>query len=245
MRAQDDKVIMMERYLNVWISRKEREGVPLDKKQIQDMAMTFYRSICHRQKVTPGTFKASTGWLYRFMGRKSIKNLKLTGEIASADQVAADNFPAVLRGIIEEGGYSPHCIYNMDEAGLEYKKMPKSTFIAKSAKQARGRKADKSRFTVVFCSNLSGSHKMKLTVVHTAKHPRCYNHLTDMAQAPVHWYKSANGWMNSAITQDWFLEKFVPSARHKCRELGIPFDILLTIDNCPAHPTHLTDLHQM
>ena len=64
MRAQDDKVIMMERYLNVWISHKEREGVPLDKKQIQNMAMTFYRTICHRQKVTPGTFKASTGWLY-------------------------------------------------------------------------------------------------------------------------------------------------------------------------------------
>ncbi|KAK3855276.1 hypothetical protein Pcinc_038312 [Petrolisthes cinctipes] len=100
-----------------------------------------------------------------------IRNVNLTGEAAAADSVAADNFPQILKDAIEEGGYDPECIYNMDECGLQYKKMPTSTFISRTSKKARGRKADKSR------------------------------------------------------------------------KNRLPFKVLLTMDNCPAHPEHLSDLH--
>lgn len=96
------------------------------------MALAFYATICHKQNVSVGHFKASTGWRFRFFSRKNTWNVKLTGENASADQVAADNFPAFLQGIIEEGGYLPDQIYDMDEAHVQYKKMPKSTFLSKA-----------------------------------------------------------------------------------------------------------------
>ncbi|KAK4319931.1 hypothetical protein Pmani_009171 [Petrolisthes manimaculis] len=212
-RVNDRRVVKMEQYLASWISDKESQSIPLTKKGIMDMARDFYLTICHAQRAKPGKFKASTGWLYRFLSRKDIRNINLTGEIASADSVAATNFPAILKDIIEEGGYVPEVIYNMDECGLQYKKMPKSTFLSKSVKQAKGRKIDKSRFTVLFCCNLAGTHKHKPLVVHTAAHPRCYNHLSDMSHAPVHWLKTANGWMNSIATQDWLKHMFIPEAK--------------------------------
>ena len=91
--------------------------------------------------------------------------------------------------------------------------MPKSTFISVKCKQAKGRKADKSRVTVSFCLNSSGSHKMKPLVIHTAQHPRCYKHLKDMKKAPVYWRSSKKAWVNSKIIKDWLLNCFIPDAR--------------------------------
>ncbi|KAK3863247.1 hypothetical protein Pcinc_030961 [Petrolisthes cinctipes] len=123
----------MERYLNAWVSKKEREGFPVNKKQIMEMAKEFYLTICNKEKVEPSGFQASTGRLYCFINRKEIRNVNLTGEAASADSVAADNFPQILKDTIKEDGYNPECIYNMDECSLQYKKMPTSTLISRAS----------------------------------------------------------------------------------------------------------------
>ena len=36
---------------------------------------------------------------------------------------------------------------------------------------------------------------------------------------------------------------FVPEVKWKCHQASIPFKILLTMDNCPAHPKHLQGIH--
>ena len=237
------QLVKTERYLALWVDRREREGADLDKKAIIDKAKLFYRAVCKRDGVSPAGFKASSGWLYRFLGRKKIRRMKNTGESRSADEVAANNFPTVFRGLVEDGGYHPDAIYNMDEAGLQYKLMPKSTFVSQKSKQARGRKVDKSRVTVLFCVNQSGSHKMKPLVIHTAQHPRCYRHLKEMKNAPVYWRSSKKAWVNSKIIKDWLLNCFVPDARWKCRQDKREFKVMLLMDNCPAHPQYLLDAH--
>ena len=83
---------------------KESEGVDLDKKEIIDKAKVFYAAVCKRDGIIPGPFRASSGWLYRFLKRKNIRNVRNTGESRSANEVAATDFPDVFRGIIEEGG---------------------------------------------------------------------------------------------------------------------------------------------
>lgn len=241
-RKTSAEIVAMERYLSIWINRKESEGVPLDKKSIMEQAKIFYVMICKKNGVAPSAFKASSGWLYRFLRRKGIRNVRLTGEGHSADEVAAQQFPEYLKEVIQEEGYHPDAIYNCDEAGLFYKRMPKSTFVAKKVKQARGRKADKTRITVMFCVNASGSHKMKPLVIHTARHPRSFNHLSDMRDAPVYWRASPKGWMRGTVMTEWFQSCFIPDARRRCRQDGREFKVLLTMDNCPSHPSFLNGL---
>ena len=89
--------------------------------------------------------------------------------------------------------------------------MARSTFISKAQKQARGKKLDKSCFTIMFTLNLSGSNKMKPVICHTAKHPRCFNNMKSMSDHPnVYWYQSHKGWMTTTILRDWLLNHFVP-----------------------------------
>jgi len=63
-------------------------------------------------------FNANQGWFHWFKIRASFHNVKVSGEAASADGVAAWEFPATLEEIIDEGRFL------MDEIGLYWKRMP-------------------------------------------------------------------------------------------------------------------------
>lgn len=47
-------------------------------------------------------FQASLGWFQRFLKRKVLKNVHLTGERASADADAAAAFPTILQEEVNE-----------------------------------------------------------------------------------------------------------------------------------------------
>ena len=240
-RNSNPAVILMERYLATFCERKAKEGIELTNSYIRENAARFF-SVAKRKVRSTREFKASVGWAVSFLKRKGLRNVAFTGERTSADESAAEQFTTILKNVIEEGGYTNDQIYNLDETALYYKAMPKKTYIAKKQKQARGRKLDKSRMTVMFCVNVSGSHKMHPTVVHTAAHPRCYKNLRNMEDSGVHWYKSANGWMTASIFSDWLTKHCIPGARMKSRQLDQDFKMLLLMDNAPAHPTWVQDL---
>ncbi|XP_068204617.1 tigger transposable element-derived protein 1-like [Palaemon carinicauda] len=43
-------------------------------------------------------------------------------------------------------------------------------------------------------------------------------------------------WVTLAVFEDWFFHHFIPEVKLYCRENGIPFKILLVLDNAPGHP---------
>jgi hypothetical protein len=53
-----------------------------------------------------------------------LHNLKISGEAASAENYAASTYPAQLNQLIEEGGYCARQVFNADETGLFWKKIP-------------------------------------------------------------------------------------------------------------------------
>ncbi|GFX44932.1 tigger transposable element-derived protein 1 [Trichonephila clavipes] len=93
-------------------------------------------------------FSASKGWLTRFLKRNALHNIKITGESATADEGAAKIFQEELTKIIEDGDYSADQVFNADETGLYWKKMPNRTYIAKEEKTASGHKAKNESLTV-------------------------------------------------------------------------------------------------
>lgn len=114
----------MEGLLATWIEDKVQKHQPLSQSIIQEKALSIWTSLSDLPGSSKEGFKASRGWFDRFRKRTSLRNVKLQGESASADTEAASAYPEVLKKIIEEGGYTPKQVFNIDETGLYWKKMP-------------------------------------------------------------------------------------------------------------------------
>ena len=90
----------------------------------------------------------------------------------SADTVAAWQFPEMLLEIIDEGTYLPKHVFNMDETGLSWKRMPDQSYISKEEKLVPGYKAAKDMLTLLFGGNASGDMKLKPLLVYHSENPR-------------------------------------------------------------------------
>ena len=66
---------------------------------------------------------------------------------------------------IEKEGISGEQLYNCDETGLNYKMLPTKTLASKREAAAPGYKKSKERVTILACSNATGNHKLRLTLV--------------------------------------------------------------------------------
>ncbi|GFW93003.1 tigger transposable element-derived protein 1 [Trichonephila clavipes] len=106
-------------------------------------------------------FSAGKEWLTGFLKRNALHNIKITRESARTDEGAAKVFPEELAKIIEDGDYSADQVFNADETGLYWKKLPNRTYIAKDEKTASGHKASNDRVTLLLCSNASGDRMLK------------------------------------------------------------------------------------
>ena len=62
--------------------------------------------------------------------------------------VAAREFPEMFREIIDEGMYLPEQVFNVDETGLYWRRMPHQSYISKEENLMPGYKAAKDRLTL-------------------------------------------------------------------------------------------------
>ncbi|GFU87453.1 tigger transposable element-derived protein 1 [Trichonephila clavipes] len=157
-------------------------------------------------------------------------------EVASADEEAARKYPEKLAKIIKDGEYCAHQVFNADETGLFWKKMPTRTYIAKSEKTASGFKAAKDRVTLLLCSNASGDRMLKPLLVNRSLKPRALKGKDLNTTLPVHWMANKKAWVTTAIFTEWFNKCFVPEVENYMNEMGLEFKILLILDNAPGHP---------
>ncbi len=76
--------------------------------------------------------------------------MSLYGEAASADEAAARHYVEdVFPEKIGENAYVPEQVFNVDETGLFWKRMPSRTFLFKDELQKTGFKAYKDRVTLL------------------------------------------------------------------------------------------------
>ncbi|XP_064421719.1 jerky protein homolog-like [Latimeria chalumnae] len=159
-------------------------------------------------------FAASQGWLDRFKRRHGISQVKISGEIRSADSEAASTFPDELKAYLEEEGFTEEQVYNADESSLYFKMLPDTTLAAKNdEKKSEGFKQDKNR----------------------SRQPHCFHH-TNMKSLPIEYKNSKKAWMTGDVFKDWFFKSSVPSVRCHLRFKRLPEVAVLLLDNCPAHP---------
>ena len=237
-RQRKGLVHQMVKLLSIWFDDQIAKRSPMSLGLIQSKALEIFNTLKEREGET---FTASKGGFQRFRNRFSLTNRKTAGEAASADEEAAKSFIGELDHIIEDGEYRPEQIFNVDETALYWKKMPERTYIHKEAKAMPGFKAFKDRVTLLLGGNVAG-YKLKPLLIHRSLTPRALKNVNKHT-LPVHYRANTKAWMAQAMFEDWFINCFVPEVKWYCLEKGIPFKILLLLDNAPGHPPHISDLH--
>lgn len=226
-----------EKALVMWIEDQTQKKVPLSSAIIREKSTRLHDRFLQETPTSSSatSFNASKGWFENFKKRHSLHNLKLQGESASADINAAMSYPTDFSKLIKEKGYLPEQVFNADETGLFWKKMPNRTFLSKEEKTAPGYKAAKDRLTLLLCSNASGDCCIKPLLVYKSLNPRALKN-KNKEHLPVFWRSNKRAWVTIDVFMDWFHNCFIAEVKRYLASKNLAFKVLLVLDNAPGHP---------
>ncbi|XP_068240916.1 tigger transposable element-derived protein 1-like [Palaemon carinicauda] len=149
----------MERLLLIWIKEKQLAGDSVTETIVCGKASGIYNDMKGKQApekgetLTPAKiFKASRGWLNNFKRLTGIHSIVRHGEAASSESKAGSDYLKTFASVIAEQEYIPQQVFNCDETGLFWKKMPRRTFIIAEEKRLLGHMPMKDRLTLALSS---------------------------------------------------------------------------------------------
>ena len=132
----------MEQLLALWVDDLNQKRIPLTQRAVSANARSLFAEIQQKEGGN-WTFNVSKGWFARFKKCLQIHCIKISVEAASADIEATRVFATEFKKIIEDNDFPPDIVFNMNETGLYWKKLPSRTYILREEKLAPGFKASK------------------------------------------------------------------------------------------------------
>ncbi|CAM4823844.1 unnamed protein product [Rotaria magnacalcarata] len=204
-----------------WFAIQRSKNIPISGPLIQAQAREIRRQL---GGANPDEFKASNGWLEKFRTRHNIQYRTICGESAAVDIATVEEWRDRLSSIIDE--YDPNDVYNADETGLFRYSLPNRSLVTVK-ETCKGGKRSKERFTVLLCTNMTGTDKLQPLLIGKAAKPRCFKNLS-MKQLPVIWRWNRTSWMTASLFGEW-LASINNSMIKQNRK------ILLFIDHAPCH----------
>ena len=210
----------LEQVLFNWQKRIDERGGLTSGELLQAKAKEIWLQLPqYANKPVP---EFSTGWLDGFKKRFNI-TLRVRHEEAGSTPAEAEE---EMRGLQTLAGeYEEENIYNMDESGLFWRMMPSRGL---SAQSQPGLKKDKSRISVVFTTNATGTDRLPVWFIGKAQTPRALRNVS-VSTVGGQWRWNKKAWMNTTITIEW-LKLFY-------QQIGTTRQVLLTMDNFCAHYT--------
>lgn len=104
----------------------------------------------------------------------------------------------------------------------------------KEEKQAPGFKAGRDRLRLLFCANAFG-FVIRTALIYKASNPWPLER-KDKHQLLVFWLYNKKPWTIRTLVLDWFHRCFVPEVKKYLDNKGLPFRVILVLDNAPDHP---------
>lgn len=171
----------------------------------------------------------STGWVHRFKQRHSLSRRRVHGEASSTPPAAFVEMAAV-RGLCD--GYQEEDIYNFDETGLYWRASPSTGLTSRALPSAGlisrahpGVKQDKSRISILACTNATGSDRLPLWFIGKSQQPRALRS-TNLAALGAAYRGNKRAWNNNMVMAEW-LNTFYNHVSNR--------RVLLLMDNFSAH----------
>ena len=170
----------------------------------------------------------SDGWLEKFLKRNDLKRKKGPGERNSVNEDEAYQFVRELVKMTNMINYSPDCIFNIDETGLQWRTIHKSGYVKGDAKRI---KTDKDRITVMVGGNMSGTMKVPLLVVGKSENPRGFNQQKQLNLKSS--YKMFYSFNKSAWVTKQLFKEYIEYLNEYFKELEM--EIILLVDGPSIH----------
>ena len=111
---------------------------------------------------------------YELFEIRAVERAKFCFKIRVTFEIRATATCETFSELIEANGYIPQQVFNCDETGLFWKKMPNRTYITAEEKIMPGHKPMKDRLTLALCANASGDCKIKPLLVYHSENPRAF-----------------------------------------------------------------------
>ena len=163
--------------------------------------------------ILPECFNFSMDWLLRWKRKRGIGQKEMHGESGGACQAGIDLCRRHLPGILRE--FDLELIYNLDETGLFYRRLPTRALIRALKK---GQKLSKLRCTVNVIANATGND-IHLQVIGTAKRPRAFGRsMKPYETYHIDYYHNKTAWMRTDIFID-VIQKFSNRMAQKTKKM--------------------------
>lgn len=236
----------LDRRLYAWLVAKRTAAlaVSVSSELLREKALTL------AEELGLDNFRCSEKWLRKFKSRYGVRLRVQCGEsngvteqqvqegleavqVPQQPRRAATGLIGVLQASIQKWGVDSPLVYNADEAALFWRQGHARTLTLATETFARGSKKDKSRVTVMVCSNSTGEFRVPLFFIGKAKMPRALKGVIGR----YHWKHNTKAWMTKEMFQLWMNEVFLP---HVAAHHATAKRVLLFVDNCSAHPSQAT-----
>jgi hypothetical protein len=215
--------------LRARLYRQDKCGLSSD--IIREKAMAIAANLGYAE----GAFKASQGWISNVLRRHNKIGSNLHGEAGDMKESERIEIMSAWKTrthqIIEDEGILPQCLYNADQTGLYYTKLPSKVYIDKEERgTTNGTKQMKSkdRLTLMVATAANGE-KLPLAMIGKSAKPTCFKFCGGVP--PMFYKNQKNAWFDRSITVWWLNTVFWPSHLKKHGNVKA----LLLLDNCSAH----------
>ena len=132
-------------------------------------------------------------------------------------------------------------VFNVDETGLYWKKLPSRTYISREEKSAPGFKAHQDRLTLLLGGNASGTPKLQPLLVYHSETPRVMKGILQF-RLPVIWISNREAWVTQQIFSELYSKLFCNSVLQLCNQSTLARKVLLLLDNTSGHPPNLENV---
>jgi hypothetical protein len=158
---------------------------------------------------------------------------------ASTDKEEAEKFCRKFQEFIKKEENRPEQIFNCDETGLFWNRMPNRTYITKYEKSLPGHKPMKDRLTLLL--ELTLVVKLKPLLVYHSENPRALKKNSIIkGRLSVMGRSNQRAWVTQVFFfKEWLFEVCAPSIKDYLEKKDLPLKAWLLLDNAPGHPKDL------
>ena len=204
--------------MKLWVEAREAQLQPITGPLIVAKAERLKDAL----NLSSDAIKFSNGWVDEFKKRRALQHHHNHGEAGSVNLTSVKEERERMQ--CELRGWDLDDVFNTDETSFFWKSIQNNGL---STKGLPGKKLDKTRMSVLVMMNATGSEKIRLLFIATAKKPRCFGK-KEGKDLGLWYFYNKKVWMTGEVFAN-ALEEL--DARMKQTN----WKILLLLDNFSGH----------